>query len=402
MWTYYNNLSVSWTADLLLTLAVSALAIGLGTRLRDSVGWLKRANIPGAALGGLLVACLVVALRGRLNIAFNDTLRNPLQMLFYATIGLQVTGTVLRRGGPQMLIFWAIAAGTAIAQNVVGVAAAHALGISPLIGIMCGAVSLTGGPATGLAFADMFRSLGVPAAGEIIIASATFGIFIASLIGNPVVTRLIRPGAPSPAAGPIPTASVVAPVIDTAPHELLRILLILVLIVGAGALISIALSALQLRIATSIAPMLVGAIVRWMDDRWRIVRLNMPLVDAIGSASLAFFLAIALMGLRLWELSALAGPMLILLALQTIVTVVYCVTITWTIMGRDYEAAVITSGHIGFALGITPNAVANMESLVERYGPAPRAFLIVPVIGAFFIDFANSLIITASVNLISP
>jgi ESS family glutamate:Na+ symporter len=146
--------------------------------------------------------------------------------------------------------------------------------------------------------------------------------------------------------------------------------------------------------------MVVAALVRNLDDRYGWFRLDMRAIEALGGIALALFLVIALMDLKLWQLAGLAVPMLVILAVQVVLMIIYAVLVTFVVMGRDYEAAVTTGGHIGFGLGITPNAVANMEALTARYGAAPRSFLIVPIVGAFFIDFSNALIITLFANFL--
>jgi ESS family glutamate:Na+ symporter len=193
---------------------------------------------------------------------------------------------------------------------------------------------------------------------------------------------------------------------------LLKTLMLILLIMGVGALIGMGMTQLSdslpkgsvfaslLKLPGYIGAMIAAAFVRYLDDRFGWLKIDARAVDALGTIALAFFLTIALMELKLWELAGLAVPMLIILAVQVVLMIAYAVFVTFMLMGRDYEAAVTASGHIGFGLGITPNAVANMEALTEAYAPAPRSFLIVPVVGAFFIDFSNALIINTSINLI--
>jgi ESS family glutamate:Na+ symporter len=297
---------------------------------------------------------------------------------------------------------------------------------------------LTGGPATGLARTGDFEQLGITGAGALIIASATFGIFMASLIGNPVATMLIRrfrlKAKPEEGAGTGETEDfwAVGPVgeketqadiprmeksADETPQPLtglglLKTLMLILLIMGLGALIGMGMTRLGdtlpkdsvlaalLKLPGYIGAMIVAAIARNLDDRYGWLGIDARAVDALGTIALALFLVIALMDLKLWQLAGLAVPMLVILAVQVVVMIAYAVMVTFVLMGRDYEAAVTASGHIGFGLGITPNAVANMEALTERYAPAPRSFLIVPVVGGFFIDVSNSLIINSSINLI--
>jgi ESS family glutamate:Na+ symporter len=270
--------------------------------------------------------------------------------------------------------------------------------------------------------------MGVAGAGAIIIASATFGIFVSSLVGNPVAVALIRRfrlaspredskredlkreeaeefwaiGATGNLAGADEetdgSRSVEAPALTGA--ELLRNLLVLLAVMGFGALLGVGLSRLRVTLPAYVGAMIVAALVRNLDDRYGWFKLDMRAIEALGGIALALFLVIALMDLKLWQLAGLAVPMLVILAVQVVLMIIYALLVTFVVMGRDYEAAVTTSGHIGFGLGITPNAVANMEALTARYGAAPRSFLTVPIVGAFFIDFSNALIITLFVNFL--
>jgi ESS family glutamate:Na+ symporter len=274
-----------------------------------------------------------------------------------------------------------------------------------------------------LAFAEQFEGIGITGAGALIIASATFGIFISSLVGNPVATALIRRFHLSePREDRHPDADEEfwaigsmgemddrrAEVVEREERsreksqltgaELLRNLLILLAVMGFGALLGMGLSRLRVTLPAYVGAMVVAALVRNLDDRHGWFRLDMRAIEALGMIALALFLVIALMDLKLWQLAGVAVPMLVILAVQVLLMIIYAVLVTFVLMGRDYEAAVMTSGHIGFGLGITPNAVANMEALTARYGAAPRSFLIVPIVGAFFIDFSNAIIITLFIN----
>jgi len=425
--------------DLILTLALAAVSLFLGYGLQQRLGFLSRSSIPAPAIGGLLFALLVLALRARgtLGVALDTSLRAPLQTAFFTTIGLAATLTLLRAGGWRMGFFWLIASATAIVQNLVGMGVALALGAPVALGIICGALTLTGGPATGLAFTSDFERLGIGGAGALIIASATFGIFVSSLVGNPVATALIKRLRLAPRREEESVAlgnSVIANIADEvgkgsgagiagvnadqtimrhdplAGYVLLRHLAIVLVVMGVGALVSMALTRLSvampdeigrfLRLPGYIGAMIVAAVARNLDDRFHWWRIDTRAVEALGTIALALFLVLALMDLKLWQLAGLAVPMLIILIVQVVVMIVYALVVTFVLMGRDYEAAVTASGHIGFGLGITPNAVANMEALAARFAPAPRSFLIVPVVGAFFIDFSNSLIINFFINLL--
>ncbi|MFL6286013.1 MAG: sodium/glutamate symporter [Pyrinomonadaceae bacterium] len=420
--------------DIVFSLALAALALFAGYFVQGRVGFLSRANIPAAAVGGLLFAAAVFALRagGVAGVSLNTTLRAPLQTAFFTTIGLGATTGLLRAGGWRMGFFWLLATLTAVVQNVVGMALAVALGAPALLGVICGALTLTGGPATGLAWADRFEALGVSGAGSLIVASAMFGIFTSSLVGNPVATALIRRfrltprvekreealdefWALSPTIAPEEEsegASIGEGVADGNNDEgvsagrLLHNLLLVLLVMGAGAVVGLLITsgvdALlvslfgqgQFVLPDYIGAMIVAAFVRNVDDRTGWFRLSARAVELIAGVSLALFLVIALMSLELWKIAGLALPMIIILCVQVVVMVAYAVLVTFPLMGRDYEAAVTAGGHIGFGLGTTVNAVANMEALVERFAPAPRSFLVVPIVGAFFIDFSNALVIS--------
>jgi ESS family glutamate:Na+ symporter len=416
--------------DLVLTLALAALFLFVGGIVQRRVGFLKRASIPAAAIGGLLFAGLVLLLRSRgtLGIALDTTLRAPLQIAFFTTIGFGATLSLLGAGGWRMVLFFLLASLAGVLQNVAGIGVALSLGAPPALGVICGSLTLMGGPATGLAFTSQFESLGITGAGALIIASATFGIFISSLVGNPVAALLIRrfrlaaPREETPerdeaaefwaigATGEINDAREDARVeeversarsrekLPLTGGELLRNLLVLLVVMGFGALLGTGLSRVGVTLPAYVGAMVLAALVRNLDDRYGWFRLDMHAIEALGGIALALFLVIALMDLKLWQLAGLAVPMLVILAVQVALMIIYAVVVTFVMMGRDYEAAVTTSGHIGFGLGITPNAVANMEALTARYGAAPRSFLIVPIVGAFFIDFSNALIITLFIN----
>lgn len=425
--------------DLVMTLALAALSLFLGYGLQQRLGFLSRSSIPAPAVGGLLFALLVLALRARgtLGVALDASLRTPLQTAFFTTIGLGATLTLLRAGGWRTGFFWLIASASAVVQNLVGIGVAFALGAPLALGIICGALTLSGGPATGLAFTPDFERLGIPGAGALIIASATFGIFVSSLVGNPVVSVLIKRLRLAPRREAENVAlgeNIIAEIADEAAkgseagivsvnadqiitrHEpltgyvLLRHLAIILAVMGIGALVSLALTRLSvalpdeigrfLRLPGYIGAMIVAAVARNLDDRLHWLRIDNRAVEALGTIALAMFLVLALMDLKLWQLAGLAVPMLIILIAQVAVMIAYALLVTFVLMGRDYEAAVTASGHIGFGLGITANAVANMEALAARFAPAPRSFLVVPVVGAFFIDFSNTIIINFFINLL--
>jgi ESS family glutamate:Na+ symporter len=301
-----------------------------------------------------------------------------------------------------------------VLQNVLGASLAWALGQHPLMGVLAGSVTMAGGPATGLAFAPLFEQAGVPGAATLAVAAAIAGIVAGGVLGGPVATYLIEhkikgaaPGGPGSvtlanlAEEQVPSPPAKAPAgEDVESYVLMKHLVLLTIAVGAGVWVSAWLTKTGVTLPAYIGAMLVAAAVRNLDDVTGLFKLNMRIIDDIGAIALALFLVMALMTLRLWELAGLAIPLLILLAAQVALVAVIATWVVPRLMGRDYDAAVMAGGFSGFMLGTSANAMANMGALVERYGPAPKAYLVVPLVGAFFIDFANALLITFFVNLL--
>jgi ESS family glutamate:Na+ symporter len=404
--------------DLVQTLALAAVILFIGYGVRRRVGVLSRYNIPAPVVGGFLVAAVALALRlqGLVAFEFDTTLQAPLMIAFFTTIGLGASLALLKVGGPQVLLFWVLASALAAIQDGVGVLLAKGLGVHPFLGLIAGSITMTGGHGTGAAFGKLMEDqYAFPGAVALAMAAATFGLVSGGLIGGPVATALINrrrlktPGTGSTAAPPAP-AGVEAMGLDSeidteatgeAPtaYTLLKTMTVILVAMWAGSLLSRWLGQ-YVTLPAYIWAMIIAAIIRNGDEFAHAIRLNQRVVDDLGTIALSLFLSMALMSLKLWELLDLAVPMLVILMIQVTMMAAFAYFVTFRLMGRDYDAAVMAGGHCGFGLGATPNAVANMEALVERFGVAPRAFLVVPMVGAFFIDFTNALIITAYINLV--
>ena len=401
------------TLDMMQTVALAAVVLFVGYGVRRRVGVLDRFNVPAPVVGGFLFAAAALALRqtGVLTFQFDVALQTPFMVAFFTTIGLGASLGLLRVGGPQVLLFWGLASLLAAVQNGVGIALARLLGVNPLLGVLTGSITMTGGHGTGAAFGKLLEEqYAFPGAVTIAMAAATFGLVSGGLIGGPVGTRLIRRFGltPRPAAAPPPALEHAAldEEIDTEPageaptaYTLLKTLTVILVAMWAGSLLSAWLGR-YVTLPGYIGAMLCAAAFRNVADATGLVRIEQRTVDDLGTIALSLFLAMALMSLRLWELLGLALPMVLILAVQVAMTAAFALFVTYRLMGRDYDAAVMAGGHCGFGLGATPNAVANMTALTERFGPAPRAFLVVPMVGAFFIDFTNALIITTYLNLV--
>lgn len=403
--------------DMTQTVALAALVLFAGYAIRRRVGVLDRFNIPAPVVGGFLFAAGALALRqaGLLRFDFDTRLQAPFMVAFFTAIGLGASLGLLKVGGRQVLLFWGIASVLAALQNAIGVGLADLLGVNPLLGLITGSITMTGGHGTGAAFGKLLEDeYHFGGAVTLAMAAATFGLVAGGLLGGPVGTRLITRfglGAGGWRIPPAPSAAAHAALdeeIDVEPpgtpptaYLLLQTLAIILACMWAGGLLSDLLGR-YITLPGYIGAMLVAAVVRNAADASGWVRINGRVADDLGTIALSLFLTMALMSLRLWELLDLAGPMLVIVSVQVVVMAAFAWWITFRAMGRDYDAAVMAAGHCGFGLGATPNAVANMESLVERFGSAPRAFLVLPMVGAFFIDLTNSLIITAYINLIGP
>jgi glutamate:Na+ symporter, ESS family len=403
--------------DAVQTLAFGGLALLLGAGVCRVLPILSRYNIPIPVIGGLIVAVAIVIARNHdiTLVKFDTSLQSPLMIAFFTTVGFSASPALLRAGGPQVIWFLVIASIFAVMQNLVGAAVATAFGLSPLFGVLSGSVTLTGGPATGLAFAPLFEEAGVRGAATIAVAAAMAGIVSGGLLGGPIATVIIERyklrqlrGSAEPVVVPSPEAiaeahapepNARAPAGEDADiHIALRSLIAILTAMWIGSWISKGVAALGVTLPPYVGAMIVGSAIRTLDDYTGWLGLSQKTIDVFGAVCLSLFLAVALMTLKLWELSGLALPLLANLLVQVALVALVC-GIVFKLMGRDYESAVMSGGFVGFMLGTTANAMAVMRALVERYGPAPRAFLVAPIVGAFFIDFTNALIITTFVNL---
>jgi ESS family glutamate:Na+ symporter len=406
-----------FTLDQVQTVALAGLVLFVGYCIRRFIPILAKYNVPAPVIGGLLVAnfMLVAKAYGWTPIRFDTSLQSPLMIAFFTSIGFGASLSLLRVGGPAVALFFVISTVMAVGQNVLGAGAAWLLGQNPLMGVLAGSVTLTGGPATGLAFAPLFEKAGVPGAATLAVAAAMVGIVSGGVIGGPVGTWLVgRIGARSakgvPHAAPplattiieeqLPEPTATAPAgEDVESYGLMKALVLILTAMWVGAWLTNGFAAIGVTLPAYIGAMLVAAVIRNFDDNTRWIGISQRTVDDLGGIALSLFLVMALMTLRLWDLVGLALPLAVIVFLQVVAIAVVAAFVVFRIMGRDYEAAVMSGGFIGFMLGTTANAMANMEALVERYGPAPKAFLVVPMVGAFFIDFTNAIIITVCLNV---
>lgn len=417
----------------LLLLAVPVVLAG--EWLTRRIGWLRASNIPPPIAAGLLVAVLLLLANhfapGALGVQGSTghplwtwlvspdwrfvagkptDVERPLLILFFTGIGLNASWRLARQGGKPLLIYLGLAAAIALIQAVTGAGTAVALGQNPLLGIICSNVSLMGGFGTAAGFAPEFEKAGLAGAASIGLAAAAFGVIagglIAGLVGGRLVGRKLGRTATGGAANDAGDAGddngflgELRRLLRTPGAALLH-LLVLAGCMKLGAFVSVFIQGLGLTFPVYMGSMLVAALVRNLHDLARGDWLKTECIDGIGATALAWLLAVVMIDLQLAQLAHAALPMLVILALQVALLAALAYWVVFRLMGRDYEAAVMSSGMIGFGLGATSNALASMRVLVSRFGPAPKAFLIVPIVGAFLIDFANAIITTASLNFL--
>ena len=386
--------------DFYSTLVAASLVLLLGRWLVARIGFLRAYSIPEPVVGGLLVAALLLLLRALtdIEVRFDASLQAPLMLAFFATIGLNADFASLKKGGRILGIFLLVVTALLVVQNAMGIALAKALGLDPLMGLLAGSVTLSGGHGTGAAWGAVFsEKYGVASASELAVASATFGLVLGGLIGGPVARLLIKrvqvPGVelaqpPQPKGFEQPNQERVI-----TSFSFIETLALLAVSLQVGTFLYGFIKGTAFELPTFVCVLFVGVVLRNGLSALGWHQVFEREVSLLGNVSLSLFLAIALMSLKLWDLAALALPIVILLAAQALLMALFAIFVTFRVMGRNYDAAVLAAGHCGFGLGATPTAIANMQAVTQRFGPSPIAFLVVPMVGAFFVDITNAVVI---------
>ena len=413
--TYQNTMMITTNdaglttlkLDLMQSFALALCVYYLGVLLKKKISILEKFCIPAPVAGGIVFAILHLITRNTLNfsIGIDTTFQRPFMMVFFTTIGMTASLQLVKKGGLGLVIFWVLATVLCVFQDALGIGIAKALGQNPVLGLICGSVTMTGGHGTGAAFAPKFAELGLmenSVANVSAAAAATFGLVMGSLIGGPIGATLIKGKNLQPKkseyTGKKIETEIASEVVDF--NEIFKTLTYAVVAIAIGALIEIPLKKANITLPSYVTAMIIASILLNIGDATGKWHINQKCSELIGTIGLNAFLSFALTGLKLWELAEVAGPMLIILIAQTLLMAVFAYFITFKVMGSDFDAATIAAGHCGFGMGATPNGVANMTSVQERFGPAPRAFFILPVVGAFLIDFTNAMVITLFMNFI--
>lgn len=390
--------------DMYQTLAAAVLVLLLGNYLKKKIYFLQKFCIPAPVIGGLIFAIMtcICYVTGIAEFSFDDTLREVCMVFFFTSVGFQANLKVLKSGGKSLIVFLGLVITLIILQNLTAVGLAKLLNLNPLIGMCTGSIPMVGGHGTAGAFGPVLEDLNIKGATTICTAAATFGLIFGSLIGGPLGKRLIEKHSLLNTVANDDDSLLVE---DEKKHErhtnmYADAVFQLILAIGVGTIFTMLLTKTGLTFPIYIGAMLAAALMRNICEYTGIATIHMGEINDLGGISLSLFLGMAMITLRLWELASLALPLVILLAAQVLLIIIFTYVIEFNIMGRDYDAAILVSGTCGFGTGATPNAMANMQAVCDQYVPSIKAYLLIPLVGSLFADFLNSLVITFFINLL--
>jgi len=395
---------LSITLDMYQTIAVAVVVLILGAFLKRKISFLEKFCIPAPVIGGLIFAIftLICYSTGILEIDFDDTLKEVCMVFFFTSVGFQANLKVLKSGGKPLLIFLVLVIILIITQNFTAIGLANLLGLDSLTGMTTGSIPMVGGHGTAGAFGPVLEDFGISGATTVCTAAATFGLVAGSLMGGPIGNRLIKK---HNLLETIKNDDDTLLVEEEEKHErhfsmYAPAVFQLIIAVGIGTIFSKLLSFTGMTFPIYIGAMIAAAIMRNIGEYTGKITIHMGEINDLGGICLSLFLGIAMITLKLWQLADLALPLVILLAGQVALMFLFSYIVVFNVMGRNYDAAVLVAGTCGFGMGATPNAMANMQAICEKYGPSVKAYLIIPIVGSLFADFLNSLTITFFINLL--
>ncbi len=396
--------------DFYFTLVCMVAVLILGRFIISKFKFLRDYNIPEPVVGGLIAAVAIFCLYQfvQIEFKFDGSLKDPLMLAFFTSVGLSADFASLKKGGKLLGIFLVFVCGLLVLQNIIGVCVSSAMGVNPLIGLLGGSITMSGGHGTGAAWADIFK--GAPynfsPATEVAMACATFGLVMGGIIGGPVARFLIKrynlktPGKEHNNDNPHGFEAPAKERLITATSFMESLALIAICLLIGNLLKGFETAHIEkLNLPTFVYCLFCGVILRNVLSALKIHQVFDREVSVIGNVSLSLFLAFAMMTINLWQLVALALPMVVILSIQAITMALYAIFVTFRFCGKDYDAAVLAAGHCGFGLGATPTAMVNMQTVTSHYGPSHIAFIIVPLTGAFFIDIINALVIKGTLGI---
>ena len=393
--------------DMLQTAALAMLLFLLGRFIVNHVDFLNRCCIPAPVVGGLIFAILhlVTYQTGILTLEFNETLKDAFMDFFFTSVGFGASIKLLKKGALPVLIFLLLATIMVTIQDLVGVGMAGVFGLDGRMGLCMGSVPLVGGHGTSASFGQLFEKAGVDGALTVAVACATYGLVAGSLMGGPLGRWKIKKYNLKPHVAaedenlgePETVYLTKSEKLDS--NTFLDSFVLIIIATGIGTYITNAFAKIDITLPVYIGGMIVALIIRNVADAMG-RELPLKAIDVAGNTSLNIFLGIALMTLKLWQLAELALPIVVILAVQTLLMYLFASFVVFRVMGADYEAAVMTAAFCGFGMGATPNAMANMQAVCDKYSPSVKAYLLIPLVGSLFADFINSLVITVFINFI--
>ncbi len=385
------------------TIALAILVLMLGDVIKKHVYVLRKFCIPTPVVGGVLFALLITVLNlsGSCSVSLDSSFNEFFSLLFYAGVGYTASWKLLKKGGPQVILFLLLSSILVALQNGLGIAICKLMDIDPLIGLACGSIPMVGGNGTAAAWGPSLESAGLEAGTTIATAAATFGLVAGALLGGPVGRYLIEHNhlKPSPETQNMKFGNDEEKVpvdekrMTAAAYQIL-------ITIGLGTLVSSLLEKTGIDFPASVGAMTAAAILRNIADHTDKLDLKLPELNMISNISLLVFLALSMMTMKLWKLIDLALPMLVILLAQMLLMAIFAIFVTYRFMGKNFDAAVMSVGQVGFGLGAVPTAMANMQVIDSKYGSSPSAFFIVPLVGSLFINLVNSALITLFLNFI--
>jgi len=394
------------------TLLIAVAVLVVGQFAVNKIEILRRFNIPVPVVGGLIATIIITSMRPMgLEVSFFGGLQEPFMLLFFGSIGLGADFRMIRAGGKTLLLFFALVMLLLVLQDALGMGIAAAFGLNPLLGLLGGSITMSGGHGTGAAWAEVFSDqYGIEGAFELAIACATFGLVFGSLIGGPaahfLISRMKKNGVPVRTSEPETDAEAMAAgassgeTVGVGTRHVLPALLVLLIGIAAGYALRDLTYGTVFYLPTFVWVLFTTIVLGNLGRMTGLYHPHGESVSEIGYLSLSVFLALALMSLKLWELAGLAGPILVILLAQLVLVFIYTTQVTFRAMGGNYDAAVLVAGNCGFGMGATPTAIANMQAVTDTHGPSRLAFIIVPVVGGFLIDIANAFIIKGFIFLV--
>lgn len=387
--------------------ALAAVLFWLGNLLCQKVSIFNKYCIPAPLVGGVCFSLVntILYATGVAYVSFDSTLQTVFMNIFFTTVGFSVSLPLLKKGGKAVILMLILGTIMTVLQNVVGCGLVGALGADPRLGLCVGSIAMVGGPGTAASYGELMDGMGITGASVAGLAAATFGLVAGSVMGGPTARRCIEKYNLTCTArsfsGEVSTED--EDCVKSTSGTFVRAFMLLMFALGVGNFVGAQLTAITgLTFPGYIGAMITAAITRNVVDAiYKGQEFPMEEIDVVGNMSLNLFLAMALAGLQLWLLVDLALPMIVTLAVQVIVMFAFSYFVVFKVMGRDYDSAVMTAGFIGFAMGATSNAMANMQVVTKKYGPSPISFFTIPMVGSLFIDFVNALIITGMLNMLS-